>query len=97
MGGLEERDDTRAYDDQFDALEDNVVFPWDTFVESEERLHSTIDKGEGGELPEGWVDAIDPESGYRYFYKEGTEESSWALPIASESILEGFYSSKRFM
>jgi len=89
---------TTAYDASFSALEDNTIFPWDTFVSSEERLHSSIDKTDNGNLPEGWVDAIDPATGYRYYYKsDGTGESAWTLPIASEKILEAFYSSKRFM
>ena len=91
-------EDTAGIDSKITALEDNAIFPWDTFVSSEERLHSSIDKDNDGSLPEGWMDAIDPATGFRYFYKtDGTDESTWTLPIASEKILEGFYSSKRFM
>ena len=45
-----------------------------------------VELGEG--LPAGWVAVRDEESGYPYYYNEGTGESSWEVPKPEELVTD---------
>merc|ERR1712238_312100 len=83
----DDKDDSKALPSDNVRVND-VGLVDDTFEdaknESEEDEHKNNHSQSINNLPNGWVELIDPTSGKTYYFNEETNESSWDMPLVDQ-------------
>ena len=83
-GAKHANEDRRALSPKHDAEHTEAQF--DEYAAGGIGIIANITRGlDDDDLPTGWAQVHDPESGHAYFYNENTGESTWDRPAGSLS------------